>query len=162
MKIQAALAALGKHLDHGRISHTPRKRADRPGDSRVSFLRMFRTITLVRCSTSTPGKRPFSDRSVFNERMAVRRMWKCSSCGEAVDDDLGICWKCRQPRGEVASTEYLDTDDGAQEGSTRGIGFFKWRNQWIIVPLGLLFFVAALVLGCTLFEDLFRAVPGRP
>ena len=92
-------------------------------------------------------------------------MWKCPGCGEAVDDHFDICWKCGETKPEFASAEYLGTgrsgppEDLAQEGSTRGIGFFKWRDPWITVPLGLLFLFVAFVLGYSLFEYMFCGVP---
>jgi hypothetical protein len=92
----------------------------------------------------------------------VLRMWKCPGCGEAVDDHFDICWKCGDTKPEVTSAEYLGTresgspEDLAQEGSTRGIGFFRWRNHWITVPLGLLLLFVAFGLGYNLFELMFR------
>jgi hypothetical protein len=92
-------------------------------------------------------------------------MWKCLGCREAVDDHFDICWKCGETKPEFTSAEYLGTgrlgppEDLAQEGSTRGIGFFKWRSHWITVPLGLLFLFVAFILGYSLFEYWFREVP---
>lgn len=88
--------------------------------------------------------------------MAARRTWKCPRCLEAVDDHFDICWKCSEAKPEVTSAEYLLTEDLAQEGSTRGIGFFKWQNHWITVPLGLLLLLVAFGLGYRLFELMFR------
>ena len=94
-------------------------------------------------------------------------MWKCPGCGEAVDDHFDICWKCGETKPEFTSAEYLGTggsgppDDLAQEGSTRGIGFFKWRNPWITLPLGLLFLFVTFVLGYSLFEYMFRVPSPR-
>ena len=86
------------------------------------------------------------------------RMWKCPGCREAVDNDFDVGWKCGETKPEVTSVEYLTTEDLAREGSTRGIGFFKWRNHWITVPLGLLFLFVAFGLGCRLFELMFGGV----
>jgi len=85
-------------------------------------------------------------------------MWKCPNCRDAVDDHFDICWKCGETKPEGTSAGYLSTEDLAQEGSTRGIGFFKWRNHWITVPLGLLFLFVAFGLGYTLFELMFGGV----
>ena len=85
-------------------------------------------------------------------------MWKCPGCREAVDNHFDICWKCGETKPEVTSAEYLNSEDLTEEGSTPGIGFFKWRNQWIKVPLGLLFLFVAFGLGCSLFELMFGKV----
>jgi hypothetical protein len=88
-------------------------------------------------------------------------MWKCGGCGDAVDDQFDVCWKCGDAKPEVARLEYLGTggsrtlEDLAHEGSNRGIGFFKWRNHWITVPLGLLFLIVAFTIGYSLFRGLF-------
>lgn len=87
-------------------------------------------------------------------------MWKCPGYREAVDDRFDICWKCGEAKPEGTSAEYSTTQDPANEGSTRSIGFFKWRNQWITVPLALLFLFVAFGLAYTLFELTFRAVSG--
>jgi len=113
-------------------------------------------ITFVGCITSTPVNGEFSDRLVFNKTMAVRRIWRCRGCGEAIDNHFDICWKCGETNSEVSSAESVGAENVDQEVGTRGIGFFKWRNTWITVPLGLLFLCVAFVLGYSLFEDWFR------
>ena len=30
-------------------------------------------------------------------------MWKCPGCGEAVDDDFEVCWKCQQSKPPSAT-----------------------------------------------------------
>ena len=41
-------------------------------------------------------------------------MWKCSSCGEDVDDDFNVCWNCQ--RGKVGSPAAATVDTQAEGG----------------------------------------------
>lgn len=90
-------------------------------------------------------------------------MWKCPGCGEAVDDQFNVCWKCGETRPD--SAERLGAggsgppEDPALEGCARGIGIFRSRSPWITLPLGLLLLFVAFVMADTLFEHMFRAVP---
>lgn len=38
--------------------------------------------------------------------------WKCSRCGEVVDPELDVCWKCETPRPDEAANSGADPGSG--------------------------------------------------
>jgi hypothetical protein len=56
-------------------------------------------------------------------------MWKCSTCGEQIDDAFDSCWKC----AETSPTEGGPERSQRRE-SSRGFWTY-WRRGWFILLL---------------------------
>ena len=50
-------------------------------------------------------------------------MWKCSKCGESVDDSLGVCWNCGTSHEGIEDPAFR-TDAAHERVSTRRVEFF--------------------------------------
>jgi hypothetical protein len=85
-------------------------------------------------------------------------MWKCAGCGETVDDQFEICWKCQQPNA-AGTPESAAPEPFSHEGRAYGIGFFGSRSPWIKLPLAIFLLVVAFGFGYIVFEYVFRGVP---
>jgi hypothetical protein len=59
-------------------------------------------------------------------------MWKCSTCGEQIDDQFDSCWKCDKPNVHADGPERSRRKESP-------MGFWTyWRRGWFVLLLAAL------------------------
>lgn len=87
-------------------------------------------------------------------------MWKCSNCGESVEDNFDICWNCQTPKDgteiqaevtEEITEDLLEEEVEEEEAEVKyhfktllGYGKLISGLGWAVVILGIITIIAGL------------------